>query len=189
MLRKLLILGIFAGSSASVPILYQSNPEAFQSFVETAFEESEPEVEEKRPVVVVNKMQPAPRKLGVSGRSVEISADQAGHYRADFRLNGRSVDALIDTGATLIAVNRSTARRLGINLTQSDFKHEVRTANGSTRAAAAMIDTVEIGRIHVRDVQAVVLDDEALQGTLVGMSFLKRLSGYKVEYGELVLEQ
>ena len=35
----------------------------------------------------------------------------------------------------------------------------------------------------------VVLEDQALSGTLVGMSFLSRLSGYKVEYGELVLEQ
>ena len=52
-----------------------------------------------------------------------------------------------------------------------------------------MLETVEIGRIRVRDVQAVVLEDQALSGTLVGMSFLSRLSGYKVEYGELVLEQ
>lgn len=189
MLRKLLILGIFAGSSASVPILYQSNPEAFHSLVESALEESAPEPEKERPLIVVNKLQPEQAKHSRTGRSVEIKADERGHYRADFRLNGRSVDALIDTGATLIAINRATARRLGINLAQSDFVHEVKTANGNARAAAAMIETVEIGRIHVRDVQAVVLDDEALQGTLVGMSFLNRLSGYKVEYGELVLEQ
>ena len=120
---------------------------------------------------------------------MRLEPDNRGHFRADFRLNGRSVDALIDTGATLIAINRSTARRLGVNLSESDFRHEVRTANGTARAAAAMIDTVEIGRIRVRDVQAVVLDDKALEGTLVGMSFLRRLSGYKVEYGELLLEQ
>ncbi|MBO6724807.1 MAG: TIGR02281 family clan AA aspartic protease [Rhizobiaceae bacterium] len=189
MLRKLLILGIFAGSSASVPILYQSNPDAFHNFMESAMEESAPEPKQDRQVVVVNKMQPQESRLARSSRSFGITADSSGHYRADFRLNGRSTPALIDTGATLIAINRSTARRLGINLSNSDFKHEVRTANGTTRAAAAMIDTVEVGRIRVRDVQAVVLDDNALAGTLVGMSFLSRLSGYKVEYGELVLEQ
>lgn len=189
MLRKLLILGVFAGSTASVPILYQSNPEAFHSLVERALEEKAPEPEPQRPLIVVNKMQPERPRLSRSGRSVEIAADERGHFRADFRLNGRPVEAMIDTGATLVAINRATARRLGINLTQSDFRHEVRTANGTAHAAAAMIDTVEIGRIHVRDVQAVVLDDEALDGTLVGMSFLKRLSGYKVEYGDLLLEQ
>ena len=189
MLRKLLILGIFAGSSASVPILYQSNPEIFHDLMKSAVEARTPEPANERPLIVVNKVQPEASKLGPSGRSVQIKADERGHYRADFRLNGRAVDALVDTGATLVAINRATARRLGINLVQSDFKHEVRTANGSTRAAAAMIDTIEIGRIHVRDVQAVVLDDNALEGTLVGMSFLSRLSGYKVEYGELLLEQ
>jgi aspartyl protease family protein len=189
MLRKLLILSVLVGSSASVPILYQKNPEVFHGLLETALEEKAPEPEAQRPLIVVNKMQPEQSKLGRSNRSVEIAADTNGHYRADFRLNGRSVEALVDTGATLVAINQSTARRLGISLSQSDFKHEVRTANGSTRAAAAMIDSVEIGRIHIKDVQAVVLDNDALHGTLVGMSFLKRLSGYKVEYGELVLEQ
>jgi aspartyl protease family protein len=190
MLRKLLILGVIAGSSASVPILYQSNPEAFHSLLESALEEKAPEPEEKRPLVVVHKVEPdKSRTSSISGRSVRLEPDDRGHYRADFRLNGRSVDALIDTGATLIAVNESTARRLGIHLAASDFRHEVKTANGNARAAAAMIDSVEIGRIRVRDVQAVVLEDQALQGTLVGMSFLRRLSGYKVEHGELVLEQ
>lgn len=189
MLRKLVILGIFAGTSASVPILYQSNPEAFHDFVDSALEEPAPQAEPARPLVVVQKVAPASEKLSGSARSVRLTPDDRGHFRADFRLNGRSVDALIDTGATLIAVNRATARRLGVSLAESDFKHEVRTANGTTRAAAAMIDTVEIGRIRVRDVQAVVLDDTALEGTLIGMSFLKRLSGYKVEYGDLLLEQ
>jgi aspartyl protease family protein len=189
MLRKLVILGVFAGTSASVPILYQTNPEAFHELVNGVMEERAPEAEPARPLVVVQKVASAPTRPSGSARSVRLEPDDRGHFRADFRLNGRSVDALIDTGATLIAVNRSTARRLGVNLAESDFKHEVKTANGSARAAAAMIDTVEIGRIRVRDVQAVVLDDTALDGTLVGMSFLKRLSGYKVEYGELLLEQ
>ena len=189
MLRKLLILGICVGSSASVPILYQNNPEAFQQLFERAMVETVPEPEQDRQIVVVNKLAPEESRLGRSNRSYGIKADSSGHYRADFRLNGRPVDALIDTGATLIAINRSTARRLGVNLTNSDFKHEVKTANGVTRAAATMLETVEIGRIRVRDVQAVVLEDQALSGTLVGMSFLSRLSGYKVEYGELVLEQ
>lgn len=189
MLRKLLILGICAGSSASVPILYQSSPETFHRLMERAVEERAAEPEQDRQIVVVNKLAPEQSRLARSSRSFGIKADSAGHYRADFRLNGRSVDALIDTGATLIAINRSTARRLGISLSNGDFKHEVRTANGTTKAAAAMIETVEVGRIRVRDVQAVVLEDQALAGTLVGMSFLSRLSGYKVEYGELVLEQ
>jgi aspartyl protease family protein len=35
----------------------------------------------------------------------------------------------------------------------------------------------------------VVLEDSALAGTLVGMSFLKRLSKYEVENGAMILQQ
>jgi aspartyl protease family protein len=38
-------------------------------------------------------------------------------------------------------------------------------------------------------VPAVVLQDSALGGTLVGMSFLKRLSKFQVEDGAMILQQ
>ena len=62
-------------------------------------------------------------------------------------------------------------------------------ANGITRAAGIVIERIQIGRIMVEDVQAAVLDDDALDGTLVGMSFLNRLSKFHVENGALLLVQ
>ena len=44
-----------------------------------------------------------------------------------------------------------------------------------------MIDNLQIGRISIESVQAIVLDDKALDGTLIGMSFLKRLDKFEVE--------
>ena len=81
------------------------------------------------------------------------------------------------------------AKRAGIVLAASDFKYEVDTANGKVRAAAARIDSLQVGRIYVTDVQAVVLEDKALSKALIGMSFLSRLDRYQVENGTLVLEQ
>jgi aspartyl protease family protein len=52
-----------------------------------------------------------------------------------------------------------------------------------------MIDRIEIGRVHVENIEAVVLDDKALSGTLIGMSFLKRLDRFEVENGALLLVQ
>ena len=72
---------------------------------------------------------------------------------------------------------------------RSHFRYEVDTANGRTRAAAATIDRLEIDRISVGPVQAVVLDDTALSGTLIGMSFLRQLRRFGVEAGTLILEQ
>ena len=131
----------------------------------------------------------APATEVLLGRKVRIAADPRGHFNADFKLNGRSIDAMVDTGATLVAINLSTARRIGIQLTPGDFKYTVNTANGKTRAASATIERLQIGRILVENVDAVVLDDKALDGTLIGVSFLKRLAKYQVENGALLLVQ
>lgn len=187
MLRKLLILGVCAGTSAAIPILYERNPDAVHGLLRSAVEA---EVPQKVVVAEIRAAQPiAPATEVLLGRKVRIAADPRGHFTADFRLNGRSVDAMVDTGATLVAINLSTARRIGIQLAPADFKHTVKTANGKTRAASATIERLQIGRILVENVDAVVLEDHALDGTLIGVSFLKRLAKYQVEDGALLLVQ
>jgi aspartyl protease family protein len=123
------------------------------------------------------------------GRSTRIAADERGHFIAKARINGRPVDVLVDTGATLVAINESTARRIGLTLSNADFKYPVNTANGQTMAAAATISQIEIGRVVAHDVEASVLKDSALGGTLLGMSFLGKLKKVEVANGSLVLTQ
>ncbi len=123
------------------------------------------------------------------GHSARISPGRGGHFFTEARMNGRSVDVLVDTGATLVAINESTARRLGIRLTPADFKYRVHTANGDTEAAAATIDEIRIGRVTVRDVPATVSRNSALSGTLLGMSFLGKLRKFSVEGGDLILSE
>ena len=118
-----------------------------------------------------------------------MTADARGHFMTSARFNGRPVEALIDTGATLVAINLSTARKAGISVQPSDFSHPVATANGSIKAALAQIDHLQIGKIVLDGVQAVVLEDKALQTNLIGMSFLQRLGKYQVENGTLLLVQ
>ncbi|MEW9807166.1 TIGR02281 family clan AA aspartic protease [Mesorhizobium sp. ZMM04-5] len=188
MLRKLIILVVCAVASASVPLLYERNPDLFRRLLGQAGEtQAAPQTIAKAEIRTANA--PAPTTEVLLGRKVRIAADGQGHFSADFRLNGRSVDALVDTGATLVAMNASTARRVGIKVMPADFKYKVRTANGETRAAGVTIDKLQIGRILVEDVEAVVLDDKALDGTLIGVSFLKRLAKYQVENGALLLVQ
>lgn len=123
----------------------------------------------------------------IGGRSARIEPGRGGHFVAEARMNGRSVDVLVDTGATLVAINETTARRLGIYLTPADFKYRVRTANGVTEAAAATIKEIRIGQVMVRDVPASVSRDSALSTTLLGMSFLGKLRRFSVENGDLIL--
>jgi clan AA aspartic protease, TIGR02281 family len=120
---------------------------------------------------------------------VTLTADDRGHFRGRFRINGKDVDGMIDTGASLIAINESTARRLGFTAVRTDFKYPIQTANGQTIAAYVKLDRVEIGSIRVKDVDAFVLKDNALSQTLIGLSFLRRLGSYTVADGRLELER
>ncbi|MDQ0562822.1 aspartyl protease family protein [Rhizobium mesoamericanum] len=144
------------------------------------------------PTASVNVVTGATEQLSATAANVgtmRLQADAQGHYSGDFRINGRQVQGLIDTGATYVALNESFARRLGYTGNQLDFRYSVNTANGTTKAAHVVLDRVEIGGIRVRDVEAFVLKDEALSSTLVGMSFLRKLASYSVANGSLSLKQ
>ena len=124
-----------------------------------------------------------------SGRKVRIKAGYGGHYSAEVRMNNRPVKVLVDTGATMVAINETTARKIGIRLKKSDFKHKVNTANGTALMATATIGQIQIGNIRVYNVRAAVAKDRALSGSLLGMSFLNELKRFEVSGDQLLLEQ
>ncbi|MBP1857905.1 TIGR02281 family clan AA aspartic protease [Rhizobium herbae] len=130
--------------------------------------------------------QASPAKYA-GGRGVLLEASAGGHFFGTFTINGRKENGLVDTGASVIAINVSTARRLGISTGSLVFDAQVGTANGVVKAAHVMLDRVEIGTISVKEVDAMVLPDKSLSGMLVGMSFLNKLSSYRVENGALHL--
>jgi aspartyl protease family protein len=187
MINKLIVVGFCAGCAASVPILYQANPDTFHKLVKSAVEEPAPE-QPRTLASAQTARSPAPVS-DLSGRKVSLDADARGHFIADFRINGRKVEAMVDTGATLVAINLTTARRIGLPINPEDFKYSVETANGTAPAATATISSLAIGRIHIENVDAVVLQDKALSNTLIGVSFLNRLGKYQVENGTLLLTQ
>ena len=98
--------------------------------------------------------------------------------------------------ATLLAIESHGGRNAwgsdgvstaGIYVKDSDFTHQSNTANGIARIALVNIDRISIGDITVRNVQGMVLDRGKLKGTLLGMSFLSRLSRVDMRQGTLVL--
>lgn len=117
-----------------------------------------------------------------------LRADDRGHYVAEFSFNSRRVVGVVDTGATMIALNRSEARRAGIAVTPAEFVYSVTTANGTARAARAVIDEVRLGTIRVRNVEAMILDDDSLNVVLIGMSFLNRLRNFEFSNGTLEMK-
>ena len=124
-----------------------------------------------------------------NSRSVVVPPDARGHFLVDARVDGRRINFMVDTGASVIALTESDAARLGVHPAQRDFVAAVKTANGAVRAAPIRLDLVEVGDLVVRDVAAVVLPDEALSDNLLGLSFLSRLRRFEYSGGKLVLEQ
>ena len=125
----------------------------------------------------------------LSGRSASAKMKRNGHFYFNTKMNGASVKVMVDTGATGVAINRSTARRMGIKLSNSDFKYKSQTANGIAYYASAKIDEIKIGRVVVYDVRAAVLKDSSLSETLLGMTFLRKLKKFEVSNGTLILTQ
>lgn len=173
LVRVLAFAGVIAVAATQVPILVSSYSD-----------------HAAKPVSVeAVSLAPPQAEAPVSYGSVQLRANAGGHYESDFTINGRIVHGMIDTGATYVAMNESTARSLGFSSVDLDYRYPIQTANGTSKVAHVKLDRLEIGTIRVRDVDAVVAKDSALGATLIGMSFMKKLNSYGVQNGTLLLKQ
>ena len=139
--------------------------------------------ESKTPVIAVAT---EPRS---GGRTVVIPRDSRGHFQVNGRVDGKQMGFLVDTGASVIALTERDAARLGIRPASREFTAEVKTANGTVRAARTQLNRVEIDDVFVRDVAALIVPDGALSENLLGLSFLAKLRRFEYANGKLVLEQ
>ena len=176
--KYLLLAGILIASALVVPGMFEDHMQG------------EPVAGTNRVVAVSTERQPpAVKRNPLAGRKEVIATDDKGHFIAAARMNGVRLQVLVDTGATMVALNESTARKLGIRLSNSDFKYKLNTANGVAEAALAKIDRIEIGRVKVNNVKATISRDSALNVVLLGMTFLNKLDKFEIARGKLVLSQ
>ena len=108
-----------------------------------------------------------------------LQADERGHFIVTAAINGIPVRALVDTGASSIAMNLSDARRAGVNLSGAR-RVRILTASGAREALLVQLGTVQVGDIVVNDVEATLSERDELPITLLGMSFLKHLDMYRI---------
>jgi len=132
----------------------------------------------------------AAARLNIAGsRSVVIAPSRGGHFRVEGLVDGRRIDFMVDTGASVIALKPEDAAMLGIHPVPSDYVAMVKTANGAIRVAPVELDTVEIEDLEVHNVAAIVLPAGVAPENLLGLSFLRRLRRLEYADGKLVLEQ
>jgi aspartyl protease family protein len=122
-------------------------------------------------------------------RSLNIPTDRRGHFRTEGRIDGQRINFMVDTGASMVALNETSAARFGLRPSRADYTAIVTTANGTVKGARARLARVELGELIVHDVDALVLPDEALSENLLGLSFLSRLKRFAYADGRMVLEQ
>ena len=124
--------------------------------------------------------------LGGSDGAAQLTKGADGHFWAEAAVDGKAVRFLVDTGATAVSLSMADAKRLGIDTDKLTYDYSVITADGRTRAASVKLASVAIAGARVRDVDALVIE-KGLETSLLGMSYLGRLSRFEATPQALVL--
>jgi aspartyl protease family protein len=118
--------------------------------------------------------------------TLSFEAGPDGHFRIQALANGGRVTFMVDTGATDVVLAPTDARRIGIDPERLVFDQVARTANGTVTGAAIRLDSFTVGPIAMNGLPATVNGAE-MSESLLGMEFLNRLHGWRVENGVLTL--
>lgn len=122
----------------------------------------------------------------ISGKDTRIPLASDGHFWVHVTINGVSRRFLVDTGATLTTLSPQTAEEMGLDI-HGGPKIELHTANGNAPGRIVRIPELQVGNAVARNIDAVVAP--GLGGTnVLGMNFLTKLKGWRVEDRVMVLE-
>ena len=133
---------------------------------------------------------------GTAGRSVAPAAanapltyraDAGGHFYITALVNGAPIRFLVDTGASVVVLTPDDARAAGIFMASLQYTESMSTANGEAHAAQTSLRDMRLDQLFVGDVAAVVME-QPMPVSLLGMSFLRRLSGYSIKDGVLTID-
>ncbi len=122
-------------------------------------------------------------------RAAYLSVRNDGHYWARSLVNRKaSVDFMVDTGASTVAITQKDAQKMGFILRDLVYDAEIRTAGGLTYGANVTIASIKIGEVEIRNIPGVVMREELSQ-SLLGMSFLRELYSYEFRGDRLIIRQ
>jgi len=110
----------------------------------------------------------------IGQHKMDLTTGHDGHFHVDTRVDGRHIDFMVDTGASLVVVGETDAANIGVHPMPRDYTAVISTANGRTKAAPTKLGRIEVGDITVFNVLVPVLPDEALSQGLLGVALLLR---------------
>ncbi|UXN04689.1 TIGR02281 family clan AA aspartic protease [Bartonella sp. HY406] len=122
-----------------------------------------------------------------SRNTVTIDRGSNGHYQITGKVDDHRVKFLIDTGATSIVLTNETAIDIGIDIQGLNYTTPVSTANGSLNTARVRLDSISIGSITRKKLNALIAPSGALSDNLLGMNFINTLSSTSIRGNQLIL--
>lgn len=136
---------------------------------------------------VLAELQPGAAVVDVDNHSAMFRRSVNGSFRVNARINDASTTLIFDTGATAVFLTQEDARAAGIDVSQLSFSLPIQTANGTGRAASVTLGMLSVGDISRQNVRAFVAEKDALETSLLGMTYLSTLSGFSVKNDSLIL--
>lgn len=117
---------------------------------------------------------------------VRIARAEDSHFYADADIDGTRIRTLVDSGASVVALTRTDAEAIGIDVERLPVTGTARTAGGDVPMRSVMLDSVDVEGVAVRGVRAAVIDTD-MGVSLLGQSYLSRLDAVNVEGDTMML--
>ncbi|MDM4765609.1 retropepsin-like aspartic protease [Pelomonas sp. SE-A7] len=133
------------------------------------------EVDGRRQVLVLGA---TPGRIGrpasaeINRQMIVLASGPGGHFTPAGTINGHVTQFLVDTGATSVSITQAEADRIGLRYREGR-RILTQTANGTVPAHLTLIDSLRIGDVEVRNVEAIVIPGQ-MSHVLLGNSFLTR---------------
>ena len=119
-----------------------------------------------------------------SGEAIELRRQDDGHYWIMVDINGKPVRFMVDSGATMTAINAITARDAGIEA--DGYPIILSTANGRVAAKRANVQSLVVGPHRIEN-HPVVVSESFGDINLLGMNFLNSMQSWRVEANVMII--
>ena len=174
------VVGLFPGKAVVVingqaprTLSVGDKTSAGVTLVATTSDTATMEIDGKRHKLDVGQHYAAPASAS-KGQGVTLGANSQGHFITLGQINGRTVQFLVDTGATSVSIPASVAESAGIDYRKGQ-RGFTQTANGVAAAYKIVFDSVTVGDVTVYQVDGIVMEGKGMEVALLGMSFLNRM--------------
>ncbi|MBJ7526554.1 MAG: TIGR02281 family clan AA aspartic protease [Sphingomonadaceae bacterium] len=121
----------------------------------------------------------------ISSEAIELRRQDDGHYWLMVDINGKPVRFMLDSGATMTAINATTASEVGVEA--DGYPIILSTANGRITAKRGVVRSLSVGPHSIENHQ-VVVSERFGDVNVLGMNFLNSMQSWRVEANMMVLQ-